>query len=65
MLRTVFEKLQQQQMLDVLIPTTDGRELLLCRRTEPDTDTALLLDQLGLKLPDQPPPKISTPAKAL
>jgi hypothetical protein len=63
MLRTVFEKLQQQQMIDVLIPTTDGRELLLCRRTEPDT--ALLLDQLGLKLPDQPPPKISTPAKAL
>ena len=56
--RVVLEKLAGLQMLDVVIPTTDGRELLLCRRTEPDADIALLLDRLGRTLPDQPPPKI-------
>jgi len=33
--RTVFEKLATVQMLDVRIPTTDGRDLLLTRHTEP------------------------------
>jgi len=56
--RVVLEKLASLQMLDVIIPTTDGRELLLRRRTEPDHDIALLLDQLGRTLPEQPPPKI-------
>lgn len=56
--RVVLEKLAGLQMLDVVIPTTDGRELLLRRRTEPDHDIALLLDRLGRTLPDQPPPKI-------
>ena len=45
-------------MLDVRVPTTDGRELLLVRRTEPDDDVALLLEKLHLTLPPQPPPKI-------
>lgn len=61
--RVVLEKLAGLQMLDVVIPTTDGRELLLCRRTEPDHDIALLLDRLGRTLPDQPPPKIG-PARS-
>jgi transposase len=56
--RSVFEKLSTIQMLDVRVPVTDGRELLLVRRTEPDHDVALLLHQLGLTLPAQPPPKI-------
>lgn len=56
--RVVLEKLAGLQMLDVVIPTTDGRELRLCRRTEPDHDIALLLDRLGRTLPAQPPPKI-------
>ena len=56
--RVVLDKLAGLQMLDVVIPTTDGRELLLCRRTEPDQDLALLLDRLGRTLPEQPPPKI-------
>ena len=56
--RVVLEKLAGLQLLDVIIPTTDGRELLLRRRTEPDHDIALLLDQLGRTLPEQPPPKI-------
>lgn len=60
--RAVFEKLAGLQMLDVRVPTTDGRELLLVRRTEPAADVALVLQQLGLDLPAQPPPRIRTPA---
>lgn len=59
--RTVFEKLASMQMLDVRVPTADGRELLLVRRTEPGADVALVLQQLGLSLPPQPPPRIRTP----
>jgi transposase len=60
--RAVFEKLATVQMLDVRVPTTDGRELLLVRRTEPAADVTLVLQQLGLDLPAQPPPRIRTPA---
>jgi hypothetical protein len=60
--RVVFEKLATVQMLDVRIPTTDGRELLLVRHTEPSTDVQLLLERLGLCLPPQLPPKIRYPA---
>jgi transposase len=56
--RVVFEKLATLQLLDVRVPTTDGRELLLVRRTEPDRDVALLLARLKLELPAQPPPRI-------
>lgn len=56
--RVVLEKLATLQMLDVNVPTTDGRELLLVRHTEPSRDVALLLDLLGLQLPPQAPPKI-------
>jgi hypothetical protein len=49
------------QLLDVRVPTTDGRELLLVRRTEPDRDVELLLARLNLQLPPQPPPRISSP----
>lgn len=60
--RVVLEKLATIQMLDVCVPTTDGRELLLVRHTEPSPDVALLLEHLGLTLPPQPPPKIRYPA---
>jgi transposase len=59
--RVVFEKLATLQLLDVRVPTTDGRELLLVRRTEPDRDVALLLARLNLALPPQPPPRIVAP----
>ena len=59
--RAVLEKLATLQMLDVIVPTTDGRELLLVRHTEPSTDVALLLDKLDLKLPPQPPTRIVDP----
>lgn len=56
--RAVLEKLATVQMLDVRVPTTDGRELLLVRRTEPGADVTLLLQQLGIAFPVQPPPRI-------
>jgi len=56
--RTLLEKLATVQMLDVHVPTTDGRELLLVRRSEPDRTLALLLEQLDLTFPAHPPPKI-------
>ena len=59
--RAVLEKLASIQLLNVRVPTTDGRELLLVRRIEPDKEITLLLHQLGLVLPPQPPPKISRP----
>jgi hypothetical protein len=58
--REVLDKFSQIQMLDVHIPTTDGRELLLSRYTQPEKDQRMLLQQLHLNLPDQPPPKITS-----
>ena len=58
--RAVLEKLAGIQMLDVSFPTTDGRRLVMPRYTEPNPEQALLLRQLNLVLPQQPPPRIST-----
>jgi transposase len=57
--RSILEKMAAIQMVDVHLPTTDGRTLLLSRYTDPEQDQRLLLDQLGLTLPAQPPPRIS------
>ena len=43
---------------DVDLPTTDGREMLLVRRTKPERDVLLKLDPRGLQLPPHPPPRI-------
>jgi transposase len=56
--RSVLEKLSQIQQLEVLIPTEDGRELRLERRTQPDADARLVLEKLGLKLPEEGPPRL-------
>ena len=56
--RAVLEKLAAIQMLDVWLPTTDGRCLVMPRYTEPEPDLALLLYKLKLILPQQPPPRI-------
>jgi len=45
------------------LPTTDGRELVLTRYTEPDTDLRVLLAHMKLRLPQQPPPKIRAPQR--
>ena len=57
--RSVLEKFAAIQMIDVHIPTSDGRELVLTRYTEPQAELKLLLDKLRLELPAQPPPKIT------
>ena len=62
--RSALEKFAAVQMIDVHLPTTDGRELLLTRYTQPEPETQLLIRQLKLQLPDQPPPKIATAAIA-
>ncbi len=46
--------------LDVHLPTTDGRETVMTRHTQPENDLQLLLDQLKLTLPEQGPPKIQS-----
>jgi transposase len=57
--RAVLDKLAAIQMLDVSLPTTDGRCLTMPRYTEPEPDVALMLHQLKLTLPNQPPPRIT------
>ncbi|MFO0009779.1 MAG: IS1634 family transposase, partial [Betaproteobacteria bacterium] len=57
--REVIEKFKAQQMVDVMLPTTDGRELTLSRYTQPEPELRMLLTQLRLTLPGQPPPRIT------
>jgi transposase len=65
--KAVLEKLSTIQMLDVWFPTTDNRWLVMPRYTQPDADQALLLHELKLSLPQQPPPvlKAKSPAVSL
>jgi len=63
--RAVLDKFAGIQMLDVHFPTTDGRTLILSRYTHPEPEHKLLLEQLNLTLPAQPPPRISSRGKLL
>jgi hypothetical protein len=40
------------QSADIVLPTTDGREIRLRRITEPTAEQKSLLRQLGISLPD-------------
>ncbi len=57
--RQALDQMAGVQMLDVELPTTDGRTLTLSRSTQPDSGVRLLLQQLQLNLPEQPPPRLS------
>lgn len=57
--REAIAKFKTMQMVDVHLPTTDGRELIMSRYTQPEAEHRMLLDQLRLRLPGQPPPKIT------
>jgi len=57
--RAVLEKFSAMQMIDVYLPTSDGRTIILSRYTQPESELKLLLNQLKLQLPEQPPPKIT------
>ena len=60
--RSALEKFAAVQMIDVHLPTTDGRQILLTRYTHPEPELQLLIDRLKLRLPPQPPPRITTAA---
>ncbi len=57
--RSVLDKFRSVQMIDVHLPTTDARKVILSRYTQPEKDLQILLSQLKLELPEQPPPKIT------
>ena len=62
--RSILEQLKVIQMIDVHVPTTDGRELRMSRYTKPDKTQQLLLERLKFKLPPQPQPEISMGSNA-
>jgi len=49
--------------LDLELPTSDGRWLVMSRYTKPDQAVEILLSRLQMKLPDQPPPRLSAQRK--
>jgi len=57
--RSVLEKFSAVQMIDVHLPTTDQRTVILSRHTEPEPELRILLDQMRLAFPPQPPPRIT------
>jgi len=60
----VLDKLAAVQMIDVWVPTVDGRWLILPRYTQPEKDLQMLLEKLHLVLPPQPPPRIRLAAQS-
>lgn len=56
--RQALSSLQSIRMVDVHLPITDGRELIMPRFTEPEAQQQMILEKLALKLPAQPPPRI-------
>jgi transposase len=63
--RSLLEKFAAIQMLDVHFPTSDGRELVFCRYTQPEPDHQMILAQLGWDLPPQSPPRITQKGQML
>ena len=56
--RSALQKFTAVQMIDVHLPPTDGREIILAGYTEPEPELRLLIDRMTLDLPAQKPPKI-------
>lgn len=56
--RDVLDKLSTIIMIDVRIPTTDGRMLEMRRHSQPEVEHRIILDRLNVKLPKQPLPKV-------
>ena len=57
--RAVLEKFAALQMIDVHFPTSDGRQVVFSRYTQPETELKMLLHRLKLELPEQAPPRIT------
>ena len=61
--RSVLEKFSTVQMVDVHLPTTDGRKVIMSRYTQPEPELQILLKQLRLSFPNQPPPRMTAKSK--
>jgi transposase len=61
--RAVLEKFAAVMMVDVHLPTSDGRTVILPRHTQPEKELKLLLERMKLELPAQPPPRITAAGK--
>jgi transposase len=57
--RSVLEKFGAVQMIDVHLPTTDGRKVIMSRYTQPEPELQVILEQLRLSLPAQLPPRVT------
>lgn len=57
--RAVLEKFGTVQMIDIHLPATDGRTVIMSRHTKPEPDLQILLKQLKLSLPNQPSPRMT------
>lgn len=63
--RSVLEKFGAVQMIDVHLPTTDGRKIIMSRYTQPEPELQALLKQLRLVLPAQPPPRVTAKGEVI
>jgi hypothetical protein len=63
--RAALQSLSAIQMVEVNVPTSDGRVLVMPRYTEPEIQQKLILEKLRLDLPPQPPPRIRGAAMEL
>jgi transposase len=57
--RAVLDKFGSLQMIDLHLPTTDGRKVIMSRYTQPEPELQMLLKQLRLSLPNQPRPRVT------
>ncbi len=58
--RSVLEKFAAVAMVDVHLPTTDGRTVIMPRYTQPEKELKMLLASLKIQLPAQPKPRIKS-----
>ena len=63
--RSVLEKFSRVQMIDVHLPTTGGCTVIMSRYTQPEPELKILLQQLRLFIPKQPPPRMVTKADVI
>jgi Transposase DDE domain len=56
--RAALQSLSAIQMIEVHVPTSDGRTLVMPRHTEPEAQQTMILEKLKMTLPPQPPPRL-------
>ena len=61
--RAGMEKMASLQMVDVMLPTSDARQLIVPRYAQPGKEHLVLLRQLHLHPPAQPGPLVPRPAR--